>query len=64
MTYTRVLIWITDAGFVVFGYTGARGGEFRKLQTFDSIGEAAEFAITLPVKNPDHPINIVRRTAA
>ena len=64
MTYTRVLIWIMDAGFVVFGYTGGRGGEFRKLQTFDTIGEAAEFASTLAVKNPDHPINIVRRWPA
>jgi len=57
MTYTRVLIWITEDGFVVVGY---RQNTFEPVQKFDDIGDAARFAITLPVKNADHPINIVR----
>lgn len=55
--YTRVLIWITESGFVVVGY---HRGTFVPVEKFADIGDAARFAITLPVRNPDHPINIIR----
>lgn len=58
MKHTRILIWILPDGFAVVGY---HKSEFKPLERFETIGEAAEFAVKVPVKNSDHPINIVRR---
>lgn len=60
MTFARVLFWIIDADFVMVGY---RRRVFEPIKKFDDIGDATRFAI-LSVKNPDHPINIIRRGAS
>ena len=59
--YLRVAIWIFEDG--QFGVTGYRQGGFHAEGKFRTIGESLAKALSLPVKDDSHPINIVRRGA-
>ena len=58
MTYTRVTIFVSDTCFHVAGY---HRNTFYPEGSFEDPGAAFTHALSLKVKNPDHPINVLRR---
>lgn len=56
--YIRVVIFVGGPQEATVG--GYRQSAFHPEGTFGSIAEAVEHALTLPVKDPSHPINVLR----
>lgn len=60
MIYTRVLIWIMgDASLRV---VGVKAGTFHPEGCFTDANDAFQKALSLRVRDPLNPINVIRKT--